>query len=104
MLIASLCGVEPPLNCSNHLSLKNTILVLHELPMNNNHQSTTAATLGSRGWSLYTGLTVQLSIVICGLFICDFAYKRSKKVYQTIRYAYFPSLIRGFSMEIGVKF
>ena len=29
-----------------------------KLPLNNDHLSTTAWSLGSRGWSLYTGLTV----------------------------------------------
>jgi hypothetical protein len=31
-----------------------------DLPLNNDHLSTTATILGSRGWSLYTGLTVLL--------------------------------------------
>ncbi len=33
---------------------------------------------GSQGWPLYTGLTVQVALVICGLLICDFAYMRSR--------------------------
>jgi len=34
-----------------------------KLPLNNNHQSTTATNFGSRGWSLYTGLTVINNLI-----------------------------------------
>ncbi len=33
-------------------------LLLHKWPLNNDHLSTTATIFGSRGWLLYTGLTV----------------------------------------------
>ena len=36
-----------------------------KLPLNNDHLSITATNLGSRGWSLYTGLTVHRKTMKC---------------------------------------
>ncbi len=46
---------------------------------------------------------ITVALVICGLFICKFTYSQSKNVNQTSRYTVFPSLIRGFLMELGIK-
>ena len=51
--IATTC-LQRPLFWSPNLRLHNI-----NLPLNNDHLSTTATNLGSRGWSLYKGLTVQ---------------------------------------------
>jgi hypothetical protein len=40
-----------------------------KLPLNNDHLSTMATNFGSRGWSLYTSLTVGL-ITSCWAYIC----------------------------------
>ncbi len=49
---------------NDHLSTTTTILwshlelLRHKWPLNNGHLSTTVTIFGSRGWSLYAGLTV----------------------------------------------
>jgi len=47
--------------------------------------------------------TIQLALVIWRLFICKFAYSRSKNVYQTSRYTIFPSLFDGIGHKIRCK-
>ena len=41
-----------------------------KLPLNSDHLSTTVSNLGSQGWSLYTGLTVQIWVKLKGGFFC----------------------------------
>ena len=51
---------------SDHLPTTTTFMVshfeflLHKWPLNNDYLSSTATILGSRGWSLYTGVTVYV--------------------------------------------
>ena len=53
-----------PLFCGPVFSFYNI-----KLPLNNDHLSTTTTNLGSRGWALYTGMTV---------FLFDFAEQKCK--------------------------
>ncbi len=52
--------------CANdHLRIATTVLrshlgfLLHKIPLNNDHLSTTATIFGSQGWLLYTGSTIH---------------------------------------------